>query len=237
MFQSNKEYNDFLIQSGVHTFLQETPNKLLETQENQSKSPEKKDVKKFDEITGIDDLIPIIINHESALKNKAKKLVLYNGNVNSNLMIIGEAPGQEEDEQGIPFVGRAGQLLNKMLLAINVDRKDVYVTNVVPWRPPQNRTPTDQEILEFLPFLQKQIEIIKPKFLYLLGTTAAKAILSTPLSLGKLRGKWYEYNTPNLAKPINVLASYHPAFLLRSPNYKKEAWSDLQMLQKKLNEN
>ena len=152
-------------------------------------------------------------------------------------MIIGEAPGQEEDEQGIPFVGRAGQLLNKMLLAINVDRKDVYVTNVVPWRPPQNRTPTDQEILEFLPFLQKQIEIIKPKFLYLLGTTAAKAILSTPLSLGKLRGKWYEYNTPNLRSPINVLVSYHPAFLLRSPNYKKEAWSDLQMLQKKLNEN
>jgi len=237
MFQSNKEYNDFLIQSGVHTFLQETPNKLLETQENQSKYPEKKDVKKFDEITGIDDLIPIIINHESALKNKAKKLVLYDGNVNSNLMIIGEAPGQEEDEQGIPFVGRAGQLLNKMLLAINVDREDVYVTNVVPWRPPQNRTPTDQEILEFLPFLQKQIEIIKPKFLYLLGTTAAKAILSTPLSLGKLRGKWYEYNTPNLGSPINVLVSYHPAFLLRSPNYKKEAWSDLQMLQKKLNEN
>ena len=236
MFQSNKEYNDFLIQSGVHTFLQETPNKLLETQENQSKSQEKKYVKKFDEITVIDDLIPIITNHESALKNKAKKLVLYNGNVNSNLMIIGEAPGQEEDEQGIPFVGRAGQLLNKMLLAINVDRKDVYVTNVVPWRPPQNRTPTDQEILEFLPFLQKQIEIIKPKFLYLLGTTAAKAILSTPLSLGKLRGKCYEYNTPNLELPINVLVSYHPAFLLRSPNYKKEAWSDLQMLQKKLNE-
>ena len=236
MFQSNKEYNDFLIQSGVHTFLQETPNKLLETQENQSKSQEKKYVKKFDEITVIDDLIPIITNHESALKNKAKKLVLYNGNVNSNLMIIGEAPGQEEDEQGIPFVGRAGQLLNKMLLAINVDRKDVYVTNVVPWRPPQNRTPTDQEILEFLPFLQKQIEIIKPKFLYLLGTTAAKAILSTPLSLGKLRGKWYEYDTPNLETRVNVLVSYHPAFLLRSPNYKKEAWSDLQMLQKKLNE-
>jgi len=210
---------------------------MLETQENQSKYPEKKDVKKFDEITGIADLIPIITNHESALKNKAKKLVLYNGNLKSNLMIIGEAPGQEEDEQGIPFVGRAGQLLNKMLLAINVDRKDVYVTNVVPWRPPQNRTPTDQEILEFLPFLQKQIEIIKPKFLYLLGTTASKAILSTPLSLGKLRGKWYEYNTPNLGSPINVLVSYHPAFLLRSPNYKKEAWSDLQMLQKKLNEN
>jgi len=134
-------------------------------------------------------------------------------------------------------VGRAGQLLNKMLSAINLDRKDIYITNVVPWRPPQNRTPTDQEILEFLPYLQRQIEIIKPKILYILGTTAAKAILSTPQSLGKLRGKWYEYKTISLESTIDVLVSYHPAFLLRSPNYKKEAWSDLQMLQTKLNEN
>ena len=237
MFQSNKEYINFLSQSGVHTFLKETPNKLLENQQNQSKIKEKKDLKKLDEITAIEDLIPLISNHESILKNNAKRMVLYDGNLNSNLMIIGEAPGQEEDEQGIPFVGRAGQLLNKMLSAINLDRKDIYITNVVPWRPPQNRTPTDQEILEFLPFLQRQIEIIKPKILYILGTTAAKAILSTPQSLGKLRGKWYEYKTINLESPIDVLVSYHPAFLLRSPNYKKEAWSDLQILQKKLNEN
>ena len=237
MFQSNKEYNNFLIKSGVHTFLQETPNKFIENLENQSKTEEKKDIKKLDEITEIEDLIPLISNHESILKNNAKKMVLYDGNLNSNLMIIGEAPGQEEDEQGIPFVGRAGQLLNKMLSAINLDRKDIYITNVVPWRPPQNRTPTDQEILEFLPFLQRQIEIIKPKILYILGTTAAKAILSTPQSLGKLRGKWYEYKTISLESTIDVLVSYHPAFLLRSPNYKKEAWSDLQMLQTKLNEN
>ena len=237
MFQSNKKYINFLIQSGVHTFLKETPNKLLENQQNQSKFKEKKDLKKLEEITAIEDLIPLISNHTSAIKNSAKRMVLYDGNVNSNIMIIGEAPGQEEDEQGIPFVGRAGQLLNKMLSAINLDRKDIYITNVVPWRPPQNRTPTDQEILEFLPFLQRQIEIIKPKILYILGTTAAKAILSTPQSLGKLRGKWYEYKTISLESTIDVLVSYHPAFLLRSPNYKKEAWSDLQMLQKKLNEN
>ena len=234
MFQSNKEYKNFLIQSGVHTFLKDTPNKLLENQQNQPKSKEKKDLKKLDEINKIQDLIPLISNHKSALKNNAKKMVLYDGNVNSHLMIIGEAPGQEEDEQGIPFVGRAGQLLNKMLSAINLDRKDIYITNVVPWRPPQNRTPTDKEILEFLPFLQRQIEIIKPQILYILGTTAAKAILSTPLSLGKLRGKWYEYKTISLESTIDVLVSYHPAFLLRSPNYKKEAWSDLQMLQKKI---
>ena len=234
MFQSNKEYKNFLIQSGVHTFLKDTPNKLLENQQNQPKSKEKKDLKKLDEINKIQDLIPLISNYTSALKNNAKRMVLYDGNVNSHLMIIGEAPGQEEDEQGIPFVGRAGQLLNKMLSAINLDRKDIYITNVLPWRPPQNRTPTDKEILEFLPFLQRQIEIIKPQILYILGTTAAKAILSTPLSLGKLRGKWYQYKTLNLESPIDVLVSYHPAFLLRSPNYKKEAWSDLQMLQKKI---
>ncbi len=237
MFQSNKKYINFLIQSGVHTFLKETPNKLLENQQNQLKFKEKKDLKKLEEITAIEDLIPLISNHASEIKNSAKRMVLYDGNVNSNIMIIGEAPGQEEDEQGIPFVGRAGQLLNKMLSAINLNRKDIYITNVVPWRPPQNRTPTDQEILEFLPFLQRQIEIINPQILYILGTTAAKAILSTSLSLGKLRGKWYEYKTLRLESPIDVLVSYHPAFLLRSPNYKKEAWSDLQMLQKKLNEN
>ena len=124
-----------------------------------------------------------------------------------------------------------------MLSAIKLDRNDIYITNVLPWRPPKNRTPTDEEILNFLPFLQRQIEIIKPKFIFLLGATAAKAILSTPLSLGKLRGKWHEYKSINMDTSVNVLASYHPAFLLRSPNFKKEAWSDLQMLQKKINEN
>ena len=237
MFQSNKEYINFLIQSGVHTFLKETPNKLLENQQNLTKSKRIKDIKKLDEITEIEDLVPLISNHASSLKNNAKRMVLYDGNLNSNLMIIGEAPGQEEDEQGIPFIGKDGQLLNKMLAAINLNRKDIYTTNVLPWRAPQNRIPTDEEILEFLPFLQRQIEIVKPKILYLLGSTAAKAILSTPLSLDKLRGKWHEYKTLNLESPINALVSYHPAFLIQSPNHKKEAWGDLQMLQKKINEN
>ena len=237
MFQSNKEYIDFLIQSGVHTFLKETPNNLLETKELEEKSLKIKGIKRLEDIHEINELISLISNHESTLKTSAKKLVLYDGDLQSDLMIIGEAPGKEEDEKGVPFVGRAGQLLDKMLKAIKLERKKVYITNVLPWRPPQNRTPTDQEILDFLPFLQKQIEIIKPKFIYLLGTTAAKAILSTPLSLGKLRGKWYEYKSVNLDTPINVLVSYHPAFLLRSPNYKKDAWNDLQMLEKKINEN
>ena len=236
MFQSNKEYINFLLQSGVHTFLKETPNKLLESEKLSENKVEKKVNKKIEDVNEIKELIPLISDHKSSLKNTAKKMVLYDGNLQSNLMIIGEAPGKDEDEQGIPFVGRAGELLNKMLSAIKLERKNVYITNVIPWRPPQNRTPTDQEIIDFLPFLQKQIEIIKPKFIYLLGATSAKAILSSPLSLGKLRGKWHEYRTINLETSINVLVSYHPAYLLRSPNYKKEAWSDLQMLQKKLNE-
>ncbi len=233
MFQSNKEYIEFLIQSGVHTFLQEKPNKLLETH----KSRKIDGIKKIEEINEIQELIPLIKSHKSSLKTTSKNLVLYDGNLDSNLIIIGEAPGKEEDEQGVPFVGRAGQLLNKMLSAIKLERENVYITNVLPWRPPENRTPTDNEILEFLPFLQKQIEIINPKIIYLLGATAARAILSTPLSLGKLRGKWHKYKSIHTDNSINVLVSYHPAFLLRSPNFKKEAWSDLKMLQSKLNEN
>ena len=105
---------------------------------------------------------------------------------------------------------------------------------MVNWRPTENRTPNDNEILEFLPFLQRQIDIIKPKFIFLLGGVAAKAILSTPLALGKLRGKWHEYKSLNLDESIPTIASYHPAFLLRSPQYKKHSWEDLQMLQEKL---
>ena len=121
-----------------------------------------------------------------------------------------------------------------MLFAINLKREKVYITNVVNWRPPDNRTPTDDEILEYLPFLQRQIDIIKPKFIFLLGGVAAKAILSTPLALGKLRGKWHQYKSLNLEESIPTLASYHPAFLLRSTQYKKHSWEDLQMLQKKM---
>ena len=237
MFQSNKEYLEFLKQSGVHSFLQETPNNLFNDQQQQTKHAEDKDIKSLDKITEIKDLIPLILNHNSPLSKNTKNMALFDGNIKSKLMIIGEAPGKEEDEQGVPFGGRAGQLLDKMLSAIKLERKNVYLTNVLPWRPPQDRNPTDQEILDFLPFLQKQVEIIKPKFIYLLGTTATKAILSTPLSLKKLRGKWYEYKSVNFDTPINVLVSYHPEFLIKSPGYKKEAWNDLQMLEKKINEN
>ena len=237
MFQSNKEYLEFLKQSGVHSFLKETPNNYLKDQQNEANIAINKDKKRLDEITEINELIPLIINHKSSLQNTAKNLVLFDGNTKSKLMIIGDAPGLEEDEQGLPFVGSSGQLLNKMLSAIHLERKGVYVTNALPWRLPQNRVPTDQEILEFLPFLQRQIEIIKPKFIYILGTTAAKAVLSTPLGLNELREKWHDYKSINMDTSVKALVSYHPSTLLQSPKLKKEAWSDLQMLQKELNAN
>ena len=149
-------------------------------------------------------------------------------------MLIGEAPGAEEDKLGKPFVGAAGQLLNKMLAAINLDRNSVYITNIVPWRPPNNRAPNTEEILQCLPFIQKHIEIIQPSILVLLGGTATKAILATTLGITKLRGKWHEYNSLTIKEPIPTMTMYHPAFLLRSPGHKKEAWKDLQKIQKKI---
>ena len=232
MNQSNKKNLEFIVNSGVNYFLQDSPRNWFK---NEKKSELFNPIiNAGDKKNKIDEVIKDLKVHNSNLKKTAKNLVVYDGNLNTKVMLIGEAPGRDEDEQGIPFVGRAGQLLNKMLLAINLQREDVYITNVVNWRPPDNRTPNDEEILEFLPFLQRQIDIIKPKFIFLLGGVAAKAILSTPLALGKLRGKWHDYKSLNLDESIPTIASYHPAFLLRSPQYKKHSWEDLQMLQEKL---
>ncbi len=232
MNQSNKKNLEFIINSGVNYFLQDSSRNWFEDEKKLEQSGFNKDT--GDKKTQIDEVIKDLQNHKSSLQKTATKLVVYDGKLNAKVMLIGEAPGRDEDQQGIPFVGKAGQLLNKMLLAINLKREDVYITNVVNWRPPDNRTPNDNEILEYLPFLQRQIDIIKPKFIFLLGGVAAKAILSTPLALGKLRGKWHEYKSLNLEQGIPTIASYHPAFLLRSPQYKKQSWEDLQMLQEKL---
>ena len=231
MNQSNKKNLEFIINSGVNYFLQDSPRNWFEHEKKLELSDVNKDT--GDKKTQIDEVIKNLKNHKSSLQKTATNLVVYDGNLNAKVMLIGEAPGRDEDQQGIPFVGRAGQLLNKMLLAINLQREEVYITNVVNWRPPDNRTPNDDEILEFLPFLQRQIDIIKPKFIFLLGGVAAKAILSTPLALGKLRGKWHEYKSLNLKEGIPTIASYHPAFLLRSPQYKKYSWEDLKMLKEK----
>ena len=214
MNQSNKKNLEFIVNSGVNYFLQDSPRNWFENEKKSELS--NPNINTGDKKMKIDDVIKDLKDHKSNLQKTAKNLVVYDGNLNAKVMLIGEAPGKDEDQQGIPFVGRAGKLLNKMLLAINLQREDVYITNVVNWRPTDNRTPNDEEILEFLPFLQRQIDIINPKFIFLLGGVAAKAILSTPLALGKLRGKWHEYKSLNLDGSIPAIASYHPCLLYTS---------------------
>ena len=167
------------------------------------------------------------------LKENASNLVFSDGNPNPKVMIIGEGPGANEDKEGLPFVGRAGQLLDKMLHAINLSRKNVYITNVVNYRPPENRKPTEKEVERYLPYLKKHIEIIKPQIILLLGSTAMNAILQDTDVISKMRGKWYEIEI-NKCK-ISSIVSFHPAYLLRQPEQKKFSWIDLKMIRDKLN--
>ena len=166
------------------------------------------------------------------LKESASNLVFSDGHPDSKVMIIGEGPGANEDKEGLPFVGRAGQLLDKMLSAINLNREKVYITNVVNYRPPENRKPTDIEVKRYLPFLKKHIEIIKPKIILLLGSTAMNAILGKTDVISKMRGKWYEFNINNLK--IYSIVSFHPAYLLRQPDQKKFSWADLKEIKNKI---
>ena len=231
-------YLNFLKESGVNFFLQNSPFKHYHVSNIKELTNSNELSKNIQDILTLFQLKNYIEDSNLCpLKNYAKQAVFSDGNPSSKIMLIGEAPGVEEDKLGKPFVGLAGQLLNKMLKAINLDRNSVYITNVVPWRPPNNRTPNSEEILQCLPFIQKHIEIIKPSIMILLGGTAAKAILATTLGITKLRGQWYEYNNLNIKKPILTRAMYHPAFLLRSPIHKKEAWEDLQEIQKKIETN
>ncbi len=166
------------------------------------------------------------------LKNNATNLVFADGNPNSKILIIGEGPGANEDIEGLPFVGRAGKLLDKMLGSIGLNRKNVYITNVVNYRPPENRKPTELEINRYLPFLFKHIEIINPKILILLGSTALNAIIGDKVVISKARGKWYKKKIGSLI--IDVIPSFHPAFLMRQPEQKKLAWVDLKMVREKI---
>jgi DNA polymerase len=162
------------------------------------------------------------------LRLTATQLVFADGNPESRVMLVGEAPGRDEDIQGLPFVGRSGQLLDRMLAAIGLDRSSVYIANVIPWRPPGNRTPTPQETAVCRPFIERQIELADPDFLVLLGGAAAKEILDTPDGILKLRGRWRDYATGT--RTIRALATLHPAYLLRQPLQKRLAWRDLMML-------
>lgn len=172
-----------------------------------------------------------------ALKRTATNLVFADGNPAARVMFIGEAPGADEDRQGLPFVGVSGQLLDRMLRAIGLDRRtNAYISNVLFWRPPGNRSPSPAEIGACLPFVERHIELVDPAVLVLVGGIAAKTMLGRQEGIMRLRGRWFSYETPRMARPIPVIATYHPAYLLRSPGQKREAWRDMLEIQAKIQE-
>ncbi len=176
---------------------------------------------------------------ECALKKTATTTVFADGNPKARIMFVGEAPGADEDRQGKPFVGVSGQLLDRMLAAIGLDRdgpapRSFYITNIVFWRPPGNRNPTTNEIAACLPFLERHIELVQPAVLVALGGPAAKTLLGRAEGITRLRGQWHPYASPRLAAPIDTMALFHPAYLLRSPAHKREAWIDLLAIRDRL---
>mgnify|MGYP000002820063 FL=1 len=162
-----------------------------------------------------------------SLKKTASNMVFGDGNPESPIMFVGEAPGADEDRLGRPFVGVSGQLLDRMLAAIGLDRASAYISNILPWRPPGNRNPTPAEISLCLPFIERQIELVAPHILVLVGGVAAKTLLGRKEGIMKLRGQWFDYASPGLSCPVKTRAILHPAYLLRSPAQKQKAWQDL----------
>lgn len=166
-----------------------------------------------------------------ALKKTASKTVFSDGNPAARVMIIGEAPGAQEDIQGIPFCGPSGELLDKMLASIGLDRTSVYISNTTFWRPPGNRQPTPEETAISLPFVEKHIALVAPALLILSGGTATNAVLRKDQSISRLRGKFYEYTNPYISTPIQTVLTYHPSYLLRTPAQKRLAWQDMLLIQ------
>ena len=169
-----------------------------------------------------------------ALKFTATNTVFADGDPASDIMFIGEAPGVDEDRQGLPFVGASGQLLNRMLSALGRERTSIYISNILFWRPPGNRSPTAAETAACLPFVQRHIELARPKVLVFLGGSSAKTMLDRTEGIMRLRGKWFDYMSEELGTPIPAMPTFHPAFLLRQSAQKREAWRDFLAIQEKL---
>lgn len=167
-----------------------------------------------------------------ALRTTAKQLVFGDGSPQARLMFVGEAPGSEEDQKGIPFVGRSGQLLDRMLTAIGIARQDVYIANIVPWRPPGNRDPSIHESQTCLPFIQRQIELVDPDVIVCLGKPSTATLLGVTDGIRRTRGRWFKYDTGT--REIRATATFHPAYLLRTPIEKRFAWRDFMAIKKAL---
>jgi len=170
------------------------------------------------------------------LKATATNLVFADGDPDSGLMLVGEGPGAEEDRAGLPFVGPSGQFLDRMLASIGLDRGKYLITNVIPWRPPGNRNPTDNEVLICLPFLLRHIALVRPRRLVLLGAMAARSVTGSSDGIRRMRGRWLQVAIPGLDAPIPALPTLHPAYLLRTPGAKRDAWADLLLLRRSLDD-
>lgn len=168
------------------------------------------------------------------LKTPATRLVFGDGNPKARIVLIGEAPGLEEDRLGLPFVGPSGRLLDRMLASIGLDRTTVYISNTVFWRPPGNRSPTSAELAACMPFVERLIELIDPALLIAIGGPAASALLGQAEGIGRLRGRWFTFQTPRMPRPAAATAIFHPAYLLRSPGQKRIAWRDLLSIKRKI---
>ena len=229
---SSSSYIKFLKNSGINTFLQNKPKNLYEKDKIQNipQIPGR-----IEEVKTIEDLNIFIKKSNIYNLNKQDKSFSTNdGNETADIMLIGDYPEANSNKIFKFFSDQSGQLLNKMLNAINLEKKDIYLTNIIPWINSTKQSPTNEEILKCLPFVQRHIEIISPKIIILLGEIAAKAVLNSNLEISKMRGKWHEYKSINFSKKNSILATYHPNFLLKNQSYKKYAWEDLKMLQKKL---
>lgn len=188
--------------------------------------------------TTLEDLKAVIEGFDGCgLKITATNTVFADGVPGADVMVVGEAPGADEDRQGKPFVGVSGQLLDRMLASIGLSRAEtVYITNILPWRPPGNRQPTPAEIATCIPFVERHIELAGPKVLLFAGGTSAKSLMGRKEGITRLRGTWMDWPLPNLGGSIPALATYHPAYLLRSPGQKSSAWKDLLALRRRLDE-
>ena len=186
-------------------------------------------------VSDLEQLRQLLLHFDGCpLKDTATNLVFCDGNPNARIMFIGEAPGADEDRLGKPFVGMSGQLLDSMIKWIKLDRENIYISNVIYWRPPGNRAPTTSEIAACLPFVEKQIALINPSMLILVGGIAAKALLQKPDGIMKIRGQWFPYQNSFLSSPIPAMPIYHPAFLLRQPGQKRMIWRDLLTIEDQL---
>ncbi len=226
-FEKNIDDLKFQIELGVSETISanitEDINKVNSIVTNSSLEHESNELS---EIKALNDLQSFIENYdECELSHTARSTVFCDGNVDAEVMLIGEAPGNQEDIEGKPFVGKSGQLLDKILETININRTNCYISNIIPWRPPGNRNPTAEEINTCLPFIKKHIQLINPKILMLIGSISAKSILDQTIGITKLRGIWHLYKDKNIEIP--ALPVFHPAYLLRRPANKAFAMTDM----------